>query len=60
MKYTDSQNKLMRSNYRQEREIMPPASADDIKRTMVRRTIEEIEELRRIERENMDAWGVES
>ena len=60
MKFTLSQNQFMRSSYRLEREIEPTASADDIKRTMVRRTIEEIEELRRIERENMDAWGVES
>ena len=60
MKYAPSQNKLMRSNFRPEREKEPAASADDIRKTMARRTIEEIEELRRIERENMDAWDARS
>ena len=60
MKFTPSQNQFMRSNFRPEREIEPTASADDVKRTMVRRTIEEIEELRRIERENMDVWNTDS
>ena len=60
MKYTASQNQFMRSNFRLEREIEPAASADDIRKTMARRTIEDIEELRRIEREDMDVWNVES
>ena len=60
MKFTASQNQFMRSNFRPEREIEPAASAEDIRKTMARRTIEEVEELRRIERENMDVWGVES
>ena len=60
MKYTTSQSQFMRSSYRPEREKEPAASADDIKRTMVRRTIEELEELRRIEREHMDVWDARS
>ena len=60
MRFTPSQDQFMRSNFRPEREKEPAASADDIKRTMVRRTIEEIEELRRIERESMDVWNFDS
>ena len=60
MKFTASQNQFMRSNFRPEREIEPAASAEDIRKTMARRTIEDIEELRRIERENMNVWGVKS
>ena len=55
-----SQNKLVRSNHRPERPPAAPATYDDIRKTMARRTIEELEELRRIERDNMDVWGVES
>ena len=60
MKFTLSQNQFMRSSYRPEREKEPAASADDIRKTMARRTIEELEELRRVERENMDVWNVDS
>ena len=60
MKFTPSQNKHMRSNFRPEREIEPPASKEDILKTLARRTIEEIEEMRRIERENMDVWNTDS
>ena len=60
MKFTLSQNQFIRSNFRPEREKEPAASADDIRKTMARRTIEELEELRRVERENMDVWNSES
>ena len=49
-----SQNKLVRSNHRPERPPAAPATDEDIRKTMARRTIEEFEELRRIERDNMD------
>jgi len=60
MKSKSSNNQFMRSRYRPEREKEPLASADDIRKTLARRTIEELEELRRIEREHMDVWGVKS
>jgi len=55
-----SQNKLVRSNHRPERPPAAPATDEDIRKTMARRTIEELEELRRIERENMDVWNSDS
>ena len=60
MKFTDSQNQFMRSNFRPERPPAAPATDEDIRKTMARRTIEEFEELRRIERDNMDVWNVDS